>query len=448
MRFAGERVVVVGAGVSGTAAARVFMEEGALVRVTDELPLGELGSSDELASLGVEIVTGGHEAAHLDDATLVYVSPGVRPGAPVVEWSRDRALPVWGELELGAHVCAVPTIAITGTNGKTTTSEMTATFLRASGLDAVACGNIGHPFPTAAREGHEVLVVEASSFQLVFQESYHPKISVLLNVAPDHLDWHETETAYADAKARIYRSQGRGDLHVGNLDDPAAASISRAAPCDVMWFRTGEPADAETGYAGDRLVSRIGGAREVLGTVDGERAGLRADAAAAAAAAILFGASPGAVATGLGGFTPARHRGEVVAVGGEVRFIDNSKATNVHAAVAAIAGVRDAVLIAGGRAKGVDLSPLASMAEHLRAVVAIGESADEVVAAFQDLVTVRKAGSIEEATRTAFELAPPGGAVLLAPACASWDMFRDYEERGERFSDEARAIAAKVGDRG
>jgi UDP-N-acetylmuramoylalanine--D-glutamate ligase len=448
VRFAGERVVVVGAGVSGTAAARVFVEEGALVRVTDERPLRELGTSGELASLGVEVFAGGHEASHLDEATLVYVSPGVRPRASIVEWSRERALPVWGELELGAHVCDVPTIAITGTNGKTTTSEMTATCLRATGLDAVTCGNIGNPFPSAAREDHQVLVVEASSFQLVFQESYHPKISVLLNVAPDHLDWHETESAYAEAKARVYRSQEKGDVHVGNLDDAAAAAISRGAPCEVAWFRIGEPSEGETGYVGEELVCRIGGSRDALGTVDGERAGLRPDAAAAAAAAVLFGASADGVASGLSGFTPARHRGEVVALGGGVRFIDNSKATNVHAAIAAIAGVRDAILIAGGRAKGVDLSPLASMTEHIRAVVAIGESADDVVAAFQDAVVVRKAGSIEEATRTAFELAAPGGTVLLAPACASWDMFRDYEERGERFSDEARTIAAKANDRG
>jgi UDP-N-acetylmuramoylalanine--D-glutamate ligase len=448
MRFTGERVVVVGAGVSGAAAARVFAEEGADVRVTDERPRGELGAADELASLGIEVLTGGHDPADLAGATLVYVSPGVPPHAPVVAWSRERRLPVWGELELGAHVCDVPTIAVTGTNGKTTTSEMIATFLRAGGLDAVACGNIGTPFPSAAREDHEVLVVEASSFQLVFQESFHPRISVLLNVAPDHLDWHGSELAYAAAKARVFRSQGAADAHVGNLDDAVAASISRGAPCDVAWFGLGEPADGETGYAGGELVCRIHGARDVFGTVDDERAGYRADAAAAAASAVLFGASAAAVATGLAAFTPARHRGEVVAICSDVRFVDNSKATNVHAALAAITGVRDAVLIAGGRAKGVDLSPLASMPERVLAVVAIGESADEVVAAFQGLARVRKAGSIEEATRTAFELAPAGGTVLLAPACASWDMFRDYEERGERFAEEARAIAAEVHDRG
>jgi UDP-N-acetylmuramoylalanine--D-glutamate ligase len=365
-----------------------------------------------------------------------------------VGWARERDLPVWGELELGARVCDVPTIAITGTNGKSTTSEMTATCLRAAGMDAVACGNIGNPFPSAAREDHEVLVVEASSFQLFFQESFHPRISVLLNVAPDHLDWHETQAAYAGAKARVFRSQGAGDVHVGNLDDVVAASISREAPCDISWFGLGEPAEGETGYAGDELVCRIRGARDELGAVDGERAGYRADAAAAAAAAILFGGSPAGVAAGLAVFTPARHRGEVVALRGDVRFVDNSKATNVHAALAAIEGVHDAVLIAGGRTKGVDLTPLASMPERLRAVVAIGESADEVVAAFQDVLAVRKAGSIEEATRTAFELAAPGGTVLLAPACASWDMFRDYEERGERFAAEARAIGGEAHHRG
>ncbi|HEY7401788.1 MAG TPA: UDP-N-acetylmuramoyl-L-alanine--D-glutamate ligase [Actinomycetota bacterium] len=448
MRFDRERVVVVGAGVSGAAAARVLLEQGASVRVLDERPRGELVEAAELASLGAEVVTGGHEAAQLADATLVYVSPGVPPRAPVVTWARERRLPIWGELELGAQLCDVPTIAITGTNGKTTTAELAATMLRAAGFDAVACGNIGHPFPLAAREDHELLVVEASSFQLVFQESFHPRISVLLNVAPDHLDWHGSEQAYAAAKARVFASQGEGDAHVGNRDDATAAAISHGAPCEIAWFRLGTPEDGEVGYVGGSLVARVRVDRAEIGAVDGERAGYRADAAAAAASALLAGASPEAVAAGLASYTPARHRGEVVALAGDVRFVDNSKATNVHAALAAIDAVDDAVLIAGGRAKGVDLAPLAARADRLRAVVAIGESADELVAAFQGDVAVRKAGSIEEATRTAFDLAAPGGVVLLAPACASWDMFRDYEERGDRFAEEARAIAAGVnGDR-
>jgi len=324
---------------------------------------------------------------------------------------------------------------------------MIGSMLRESGSDAVECGNVGRSFPLAARERHDVLVVECSSFQLMFQESFHPAVSVLLNIAPDHLDWHGTFGAYRDAKSRIYARQEPGDAHVGNRDDPEASAISAQAPCDIVWFRVGSPGDGELGFEDGRLVARVSGVRS-LGEVDGVRAGYRSDAAAAAAAAIAFGVPTDAVERGLASFTPAPHRGDVVAVASGVRFVDNSKATNVHAAIAAIRGTPDAVLIAGGRAKGVDLSPLADATGRLAGVVAIGESADQIVSIFEGSLPVRKAGSIEEATRTAFELAVPGGVVLLAPACASWDMFADYGERGDRFAAEARAIEGRVGARG
>ena len=336
---------------------------------------------------------------------------------------------------------------MTGTNGKTTTTGLIASCLRAAGHDAVACGNIGHPFPLAVREGHDVLVVEASSFQLRFVETFHPKVSVLLNLAPDHLDWHGSEQAYVDAKRNIVRAQGEGDTHVGNRDDPRAAAVSLEAPCPVAWFTRGAPDDGEVGYIDGTLVSRVAG-RESLGPVDGERAGYREDAAAAAAASLAFGVSPDAIRRGIASFTPAHHRGEVVALVDGVRFVDNSKATNVHAALAAIEGVREAVLIAGGRAKGVDLSPLRAGADRLVAVVAIGESAREVGSTFDGLLPVHPAATIEEATAEAFALSPRPGTVLLAPACASWDMFHDYAERGDRFAAAARALMQEVGAHG
>ena len=354
---------------------------------------------------------------------------------------------MWGELELGARLCGVPYLAVTGTNGKTTTTGLIASCLRAAGHDAAACGNIGHPFPLAAREGHDVLVVEASSFQLRFVETFHPKVSVLLNLAPDHLDWHGSEQAYVDAKRNIVRAQGEGDTHVGNRDDARAAAVSLEAPCPVAWFTRGAPDDGEVGYVDGTLVSRVAGS-ESLGPVDGERAGYREDVAAAAAASLAFGVSPDAIRRGIASFTPAHHRGEVVALVDGVRFVDNSKATNVHAALAALEGVRGAVLIAGGRAKGVDLSPLRDRADRLAGVVALGESAREVGATFDGLVPVHYAATIEEATAEAFALAPRPGTVLLAPACASWDMFRDYAERGDRFAAAARALMQEVGAHG
>jgi len=432
LRFAGELVVVVGAGVAGAAAARVLADEGADVRVTETRPETELTEVAELRAVGIEVYTGGHHPHHLDGATLVVTSPGVPPEADVLRWTRDRGLPLWGEMELGARLADVPYLAVTGTNGKTTTTGMLTACLRAAGTDAVACGNIGHPFSLAARGGHEVLVVECSSFQLALQESFHPQVSVLLNLAPDHLDRHGDFADYRDAKSRVYARQSSGDTHVGNRDDDQAAEVSRAARCRLVWFTLDEPRNGEVGYEGADLVARLD-ERVRIGLLAGERTGYRANAAAAAAAALAFGVTPDAVRAGLRDAVPPAHRGDPVLEVGGVRFIDDSKATNVHAAEAALEGVRDAVLIAGGQAKGVDLSPLAGHADRLRGVVAIGESAPELVRVFEGHVPVTIADSIEEAVRVAFAMSAPGSTVLLAPACASWDQFRDYRERGERF---------------
>ena len=446
-RFEGERVVVVGAGVAGTAAAEVLVVEGAEVTVSEQASDRAIAATmDRLRALDVRLFTGGHEPGHLEGATLVVTGPGVPERAPILGWARARGLPVWGELELGARVSDAPYVAVTGTNGKTTTTGMIASCLRAGGVDAIACGNIGHPFPLAAREGHAALVVECSSFQLQTQTSFRPRVSVLLNLAPDHLDWHGSFERYVAAKAKIFAAQGEGDVHVGNRDDQKAAQVSSTAPCAVMWTTVGAPGPGEVGFDGEELVLATEPAQR-LGPVDGSRAGYRADAAAAAAAALAFGMSAETVMTGLATFTPDRHRGETVAQVEGVRFIDNSKATNVHAALAAIDGVEDAVLIAGGDAKGVDLLPLRTRAGRLRGVVAIGEAAPELQRVFDGVVPIEMAASIEDAVATAAFMATASGVVLLAPACASWDQFTGYGERGDRFAAAARALA-EVGSDG
>jgi len=427
---------VVGAGVAGSAAARVLVAEGATVRVSDS-GRATPGASD-LRAEGIEVLEGGHAPDHLDGATMVMTSPGVPPHADILRWANDRMLPVWGELELGARLARVPYLAVTGTNGKTTTTGMLAACLRSAGLDAVACGNIGRPFPSAAREPHDALVVEVSSFQLATQTSFHPRVSVLLNLAPDHLDWHGSFDAYAAAKARVFALQGAADVHVGNLDDEASAAISRTAPCEVRWFTLGEPSEGGAGISDGRLTAGWSGAD--LGALSFDSPPMRADAAAAATAAHAFAIGDHAIAEAIATFAPEPHRGEPVATVEGVRFLDNSKATNPHAAIAAVGDAEGVVLIAGGDAKGVDLTPLRSVAARLAGVVAIGASAGDVRAVFEGRVPVREAGSIEEAARLAFRMASGTGTVLLAPACASWDMFRDYAERGDRFAAAARAL--------
>ncbi|MBI4259500.1 MAG: UDP-N-acetylmuramoyl-L-alanine--D-glutamate ligase, partial [Actinobacteria bacterium] len=360
-RFAGERAVVVGLGASGLAAARVLAEEGAEVLVSERRPAVAVEGLDALDDLGVRVRAGGHRPEHLAGATLVVVSPGVPERTPVLRWAHQAGVPVWSELELGARLCRVPYVAITGTNGKTTTTEMVAAAMREAGIASAPCGNIGYPFSLAAREDYEALVVEASSFQLRFHRTFRPKVSVLLNLSPDHLDWHGSFEAYAEAKARVFALQRPGDVHVGNRDDPDAARLSGSAPCGTVWFRLGPPEPGEVGYLDGEIVSRLRGGEDALGRPLSTHAGLMADAAAAAAAALSFGLDVASTGAGIASVGPLPHRGEVVARVGSVRFVDDSKATNPHATLAALSGVDGAVLIAGGQAKGVDLSPLVGL---------------------------------------------------------------------------------------
>jgi UDP-N-acetylmuramoylalanine--D-glutamate ligase len=449
--FQGERAVVIGFGISGRAAAEVLLEEGAEVWVSEartpaqlnEALRSEDATDDPVGLPEVRMFTGGHQPEHLDRATLVVVSPGVPQDAPVVRWARDRGLPVVGEMELGARLCTVPFVAVTGTNGKTTTTEMVAATMRAAGLAARACGNVGYPFSVAAREPHQALAVEASSFQLAFQESFHPRVSVLLNVAPDHLDWHGSLAAYADAKSRIFALQSGDDVHVGNRDDAEGARVSRRATCTVRWFGELAPGGGDVGVDGDRVVYAGDGGPVDLGAPREANRTTLSDAAAAAAAGFAFGLPEDAIRSGIASFEPLPHRGSVVAKARSIRFIDDSKATNPHAALAALTGLEGVVLIAGGLAKGVDLSPLGTAAPRLAAVVVIGEAAPVIEEIFRGRVPTYRAPSMEEAVSRAFEEAPPGGAVVLAPACASQDMFRDYRERGDRFTAAARALAAR-----
>jgi UDP-N-acetylmuramoylalanine--D-glutamate ligase len=434
------QVVVVGLGASGLAAARVLSGEGARVRVTEARARHEVETeAAEAERLGAEVLAGGHEEDHLEGARLVVTSPGVPESAEVLRAARRGRIEVWSELELGARLARCPYVGVTGTNGKTTTTEMIAAAMRESGLDAIACGNVGYPFSQAAAEGHQALAVEASSFQLRFHRTFHPRVSVLLNLAPDHLDWHGSFKRYRGAKARIHELQGRDETHVGNRDDAHAAAVSRQAPCRVVWFTLEPPDRGSVGMEGDELVARLDDARR-LGSPLSLAPSHRADAAAAAAAAISFGLEPDVVGRAVCSFGPLPHRGTVVAEVDGVRFVDDSKATNPHAALAAIQGLEGVVLVAGGRSKGVDLSPLAQAAPRLRGLVVLGEAAGELAGLFEGSVPVRRASSIEEAVELGRSLAAPGSAVVLAPACSSLDMFRDYRERGDRFSAAARKL--------
>jgi UDP-N-acetylmuramoylalanine--D-glutamate ligase len=334
---------------------------------------------------------------------------------------------------------------VTGTNGKTTVTTLVDAMLGATGIESVAAGNIGRPLLDAAGDDVAVVVAEVSSFQLAFTtDAFAPDVAVLLNVAEDHLDWHGSADAYAAAKAELFRHQGRDGLLVVSRDDPVATRLATTAPGRVVTFGvgafgTGTPTTGgEYGVVGHELVGPGG----VLGPVPSSGAPHdTANALAAAAAALAVGADVDGVARALAGFGGLAHRVQLVGERSGVRYYDDSKATNPHATSGALAGFEHAVLIAGGRNKGLDLTVLRAHAPKLRAVVAIGEAAREVEDAFRGAVPVVGAGSMREAVVAASTYARSGDAVLLSPACASFDWYESYAARGDDFAREVAALA-------
>lgn len=446
------RALVVGLGASGRAAIRVLAAAGVEVVVAEERP--EHPAAGGLAGAGVTVHLGRPAVEALDAAIdLVVPSPGVPEGAPVLHAAAARGIPIWSEPELGLRLHPRQLVAVTGTNGKTSTTELLAAMLAADGRDVRACGNIGTPVCEAAADAPPaaVLVAELSSFQLRFAGRLRPRVGVLLNLAPDHLDWHRDLTAYGAAKARLWEAQQPGDWAVANADDPVTLTLrDRHAPAGRAAFSGTGPVPLGVGVEDGVLVARLPSARAttaLLAVTDlpaPQAPHLIANVAAAATAALLAGASPDAVVAAARGFRPGRHRLEVVATDRRgIRYLDDSKATNVHAATAALRAVGSAVWIAGGLAKGVDLAPLAEELAGVHDAVLIGTAADELALVCDRAgVPAHHAPSIEAAVALAAGLARPGDDVVLAPACASFDQFTSYAERGERFAAAARAAAA------
>ncbi|GGI04323.1 UDP-N-acetylmuramoylalanine--D-glutamate ligase [Egicoccus halophilus] len=439
-------MLVVGLGASGVAAADALLDAGVAVTMVDDRD--DHPAVADLRARGIEVATGVAPVERLDGHDLVVPSPGVPEHAPVLRAAAERGIPVWSEPELGARRHPRRLLAVTGTNGKTSVTELLAAMLATGGLDARPCGNIGTPFTTAAAAapGDAVLVAELSSFQLRFVERLRPEVGVLLNLAADHLDWHPTMAAYGEAKARLWHAQQPGDWAVVNAADATTRSLaSRFAPAGRAAFDgTGAVVGVGVGVAGPALVAATPAFEGPLVRLDELALAAphhRANVAAAATAALLAGVDPAAVAEAARRFHPGRHRLELVAERGGVRFVDDSKATNVHAAAAALRSAERIVWIAGGLAKGVDLGALGAHLDAVRAAVLIGTAAEELAEVCAAAgVPARIAASIEDAVTSAAALARPGDTVLLAPACASFDQFSGYAQRGERFAAAVRAL--------
>ncbi|MFQ5947245.1 MAG: UDP-N-acetylmuramoyl-L-alanine--D-glutamate ligase [Acidimicrobiia bacterium] len=416
---------MVGAALSGTAAARLLSRLGYEVTVHDQNP----AAVEALAGSGYRLDGGAWQPMLLDDVELTVVSPGVPEHADPIQDALGRGLPVWSEIELAARHLDVPMAAVTGTNGKTTVTSVAAQMLADSGLRTAAVGNIGSPLCDAVGLQWDALVVEASSFQLRFTHDFRANVAVILNVAPDHLDWHGSFEAYADAKAMIFRNHTASDVVIYDIEDHWASELVSRAPSRRIPI-SGRKRSAGGGPEGGKLW--IGDASVDLTLLSETDPAFLVDLVAAGVAGLELGAAPEAVAEVVAGFRPGPHRRRRVGSWAGVSWINDSKATNPHAAVASAAAYGSVVLIAGGRNKGLDIVPLAK-APTLRHLVAIGESGPELVgAAGRDRATL--AADMEEAVAIADEIARPGDVVLLAPGCASFDMFASYEERGVAFT--------------
>jgi UDP-N-acetylmuramoylalanine--D-glutamate ligase len=446
----GKRVTVAGAARSGLAAAQLLARRGARVTLSDTR--SEIPEAAPLAALGIALELGGHQMETFAGADLVVLSPGVPSEQDAIAEAKRRRVPVIGELELASRWLKGRVIAITGTKGKSTTTELTGRMLEAAGRTVAVGGNIGAPLSAQvdASTPETLHVVETSSFQLEHIETFHPWIAVMLNVSPDHLDRHPDFEAYRAAKSRIFENQQPGDWAVVNADDPIVLETARRGRATVRTFARQSASGAGTRIENGWIIDRQSGRTERLVPLDAVHLigpHLIDDVMAAATVSAIAGVAPPAMTSAVDTFEGLEHAMERVAVMGDFTFVNDSKATNVEAARRSIESFeRDVVAIVGGRFKGGDLRLLRPpLSARAKAVVAIGEARPLIVEALEGAVPVRPADSMDEAVDAAFLLAQPAGVVLLAPACASFDMFRDYAERGRRFKEAVERLRRRVG---
>ena len=451
--LAGKTVAVVGLAKSGVAAARLLRRLGARVLASDSGPLESLATEARvLEREGCALWTGGHPEAAFLGAELVVVSPGVPLELPALAAVRARGVPVIGELELAWRVMEADCIAITGTNGKTTTTTLTGELLRTQVRPVMVGGNIGTPLAEHALEfpGDGIVVAEVSSFQLDAVDRFRPRVAVVLNVTPDHLDRHGTFERYVDAKARIFANQTATDCAVLNADDPVTAALAGRARARVIWFSRLTTLTHTHGvfiYDG-WIVAKLNGSTERICPVT--EITLRGqhnveNVLAATACALWTGMSPSSIRRGIAAFRGVAHRIERVHDDRGVVYYNDSKGTNVDSTIKALESFSEPViLIAGGKGKGQDFGPLAEAArDRVRRAILIGQDRARIRAALELTgIPAEDAESMDDAVRRAREAAQVGDVVLLSPACASFDMFRNFEHRGDVFKSVVRALLA------
>ena len=448
--FAGKRVLVVGLARTGIVTSLFAAGYGAAVTAADEKSESELGEAAErLRAAGVKLELGRHADATFLEQDLIVLSPGVPLTLGPVALARSRGVTVWSEIELAWRFLRGRLVAITGSNGKTTTTSLVAHILKTANIETFVGGNIGVPLLSLVESSADssVTVAEISSFQLEAIEAFRPEIGVLLNLTPDHLDRHASFEEYAAAKMRMFENQLDRDCAVLNADDP---EVTRRMPSrqQVFWFSREKRVAAGAFLRDGQIIFRHEGSEVAVArrediTLRGEHN--VENVLAACAAAYLAGATPAAIAAGVKTFQAVEHRLEFVAEIGGVKFYNDSKATNVDAALKAIEAFSEPlIVILGGKDKGSPYTPLAeALRERARTAILIGAAAGKIAADLGGAVETAQAGTLGAAVKMASERARPGDVVLLAPACSSFDQFENYEERGRTFKE----LVAQLGER-
>jgi len=443
----GKRVLVVGLARTGIATALFCAARGAHVTATEERPEAQVAeAAAKLRAAGVTLELGGHREETFLAQDLIIPSPGVPQSATLLLAARAQGIHIWSEIEVAWRFLQGRLVAITGSNGKTTTTSLIGHIFETAGIPTQVAGNIGTPLISRVEASSDrvVTVAEVSSFQLEAIEAFRPNIALLLNLTPDHLDRHASLDEYGSAKARIFENQTEQDAAILNAGDPAAAQYAPGRP-QVFWFSRTKRVASGIFLRGDQLVFRREGAETVLlrrGDI-----GLRGEhnvenVLAAAAAAFLAGVTPAAIAAGVRSFAGVEHRLEFVAEVSGVSFYNDSKATNVDATLKALDAFPGHLLvILGGKDKGSDYTLLREpLRQRARLALLIGSAAEKIGAELGDAVPLEHPGTLDRAVHLGFERARPGDIVLLAPACASFDQFENYEHRGRVFKQLVRLL--------
>ena len=448
----GKRVLVVGLGKSGVASALFLKARGARVTVSDSKSEAELHEHiPVLLDNGIAVETGGHGERTFGQQDLIVISPGVPVNAPALEPARRLSIPIIGEVELAARFLQGKLVAITGSNGKTTTTALAGDVLAAGAAKTLVGGNIGTPAISLVPESSEqsYTVLEISSFQLETIQTFHPQIAVVLNVTPDHLDRHGTFEVYWEAKRRIFENQKEDDFAVLNIDDREAAKMGQGLKAQLRWFSRKSEVDSGAFVRDERIFYRDSqGEREIMPLADMQLKGAHnvENVLAAVAIGMIAGVAPERIREAVKNFKAVEHRLEYVATINGVEFYNDSKATNVDATIKALESFSKNIhIILGGKDKGSDYTVLTPLLQtRVKRVYTIGAAAEKIESHIRGAAQITQAGTIEVAVRKAMDAAAEGDVVVLAPACASFDQFTSYEHRGRVFKELVHALAKKT----